>query len=222
MDNTFINTTFSENFLDKDAPQEDTEDTSDDINNTFLLMAPKNAIRSIKKDTPVKSDINRIGAKWTNEEDSQLLDELEQKRKISEIANIHGRTITSIKYRLYHHAYKKMNEQDSTIDELVKFTGLDINELKEGLDKMKLKDSNKKTTRRTEESSIRRSSELGGINESNYNRTDNKKSIEDITKNMEIMKEDIAKIKNDLCNVKKNMQEFKNIIKNMLEMNNRK
>lgn len=53
----------------------------------------------IKNDS--NSSIVNAGARWSNEEDEQLLDEyLNKKMKISEIAKIHGRKVGGIKSRL--------------------------------------------------------------------------------------------------------------------------
>ena len=63
-----------------------------------------------------KSETSRLGMKWDEEEDVNLMIEVTQNMGIDEIANIHKRTISAIKIRIMQHASKLIESGKSTKD----------------------------------------------------------------------------------------------------------
>jgi len=76
-------------------------------------------------------------APWTDKETKQLIKEVKNNLNIEEIANIHKRTINAIKYKLIRYAIDMADtDQTLSLTDISKKTGLSINELKEGFDKL--------------------------------------------------------------------------------------
>jgi hypothetical protein len=76
-------------------------------------------------------------APWTDKETKQLIKEIKNNLTIEEISNIHKRTINAIKYKLIRYAIDLADtDQSLSLNDISKKTGLSINELKEGFDKL--------------------------------------------------------------------------------------
>lgn len=67
----------------------------------------------IKKQTP-----KRHGFKWTYEEDKQLMESASKNMTLEEIANIHNRSVGSIKLRIIANAYNIMKTENKTIEDV--------------------------------------------------------------------------------------------------------
>jgi len=77
-------------------------------------------------------------AKWTKTEFNNLLRECKKTTPISEIAKLHKRTVSAIKYKLYRHAMDLADEnEDITWDELIYETNLPKYDLIDGFTKLK-------------------------------------------------------------------------------------
>jgi len=76
-------------------------------------------------------------APWTDKETKQLIKEVKNNLNIEEISNIHKRTINAIKFKLIRYAIDLADtDQSLSLNDISKKTGLSINELKEGFDKL--------------------------------------------------------------------------------------
>ncbi len=76
-------------------------------------------------------------APWTDKETKQLIKEIKNNLTIEEISNIHKRTINAIKFKLIRYAIDLADtDQSLSLNDISKKTGLSINELKEGFDKL--------------------------------------------------------------------------------------
>jgi hypothetical protein len=87
-------------------------------------------------------ETEKAGLKWLKEEDDKLLNEVNNKLSISDIAKIHKRTETSIKKRIMQHTINLINTEDITIENACIKMNLNIDEFK----KFKEKLESKKTT----------------------------------------------------------------------------
>jgi hypothetical protein len=67
--------------------------------------------------------MSSIGTKWTEEEETQLLSEINKNMKYKDIAIIHNRTINGISARVKHIAYQ-LYQKNNTIDEIMRITKL--------------------------------------------------------------------------------------------------
>ena len=76
------------------------------------------------------AETSQAGKKWSQEEHQQLLEELEKKIDITEIAMIHKRNYGGIKSRINGIAYKMYNDKVS-LDVIYEKTGVDKEELEE-------------------------------------------------------------------------------------------
>lgn len=81
-------------------------------------------LKMIKSQNPEKEYPSNLGAKWTDEEEVQLLQELKDNIDIATIAQTHNRTIGGIQSRQREIAYK-MHLQNISIDEIIEKTKLD-------------------------------------------------------------------------------------------------
>jgi hypothetical protein len=76
-------------------------------------------------------------AKWTETETKQLIKEIKKNMSIEKIANIHKRTINAIKYKLIRYAIDMADEDQSlNLSDISQYTGLSIEDIKEGFDKL--------------------------------------------------------------------------------------
>ena len=78
-------------------------------------------------------ETSRFGLRWTKEEDLQILEELKNNLEITEIAKNHGRSIVSIKCRIYQHCSSLINDGNKTLDDLTKTIKIPLEELKTGI-----------------------------------------------------------------------------------------
>lgn len=90
-------------------------------------------IRIKNKDTNYPSN---MGQKWNNEEESMLLEEINNNTDIEIIAQKHGRTIGGITSRLRKIAYE-MYLNNISIEEIIKLTKLEHNCIEQIIQKKK-------------------------------------------------------------------------------------
>lgn len=82
---------------------------------------------------------NRVGLKWSSEEDSELMSQATTRMTLDDIAHAHKRTITAIKLRIMSNALIMMKEKGLSLDEVSKI----VNISKEDLELHKEREGNK-------------------------------------------------------------------------------
>jgi hypothetical protein len=91
-------------------------------------------------------ETSRIGKKWSNEEDEELMKELIDKKSYEEIALNHKRTIGGIKSRVICLIlYLQYKDKSKTIEELSLEYNIEYDLVLKYINKMKIKDSNEST-----------------------------------------------------------------------------
>tara|TARA_Y100001958_G_scaffold82661_1_gene55970 strand:- start:505 stop:939 length:435 start_codon:yes stop_codon:yes gene_type:complete len=90
----------------------------------------------LKSQNPEKEYPSNVGQKWTDEEESLLLEELSNRIDIEMIARTHERTIGGINSRRREIAYK-LYEKDTSMKEIIMKTKLNEEEIKETINKKK-------------------------------------------------------------------------------------
>lgn len=75
-----------------------------------------------------------VGAKWSNNEELELLDEINENKTVKQIAEKHERTIGGIKSRIRHIAYD-MYKNDIPLSEIENKTRLNKKEIEYLIDK---------------------------------------------------------------------------------------
>lgn len=98
-------------------------------------------LKSIKEKYPDKDYPARLGQRWTDLEDQNLLNELDNNLDINVIANNHKRTIGGINARINEIAYK-MYKSNVNIHEIIKITKLNNEEIDEIILRKKQKINN--------------------------------------------------------------------------------
>ena len=99
-------------------------------------------IANLKKN----EETSRIGKKWSNEEDEELMKELIDKKSYEEIALNHKRTIGGIKSRVICLIlYLQYKDKSKTIEELSLEYNIEYDLVLKYINKMKIKDSNEST-----------------------------------------------------------------------------
>ena len=76
-----------------------------------------------------------MGKPWTQDEMDTLLSELRSKRTDSEIAELHGRTVNSIKFKALGYACDKVLKEGKTKEEIILDLGLSETDLQKEIDK---------------------------------------------------------------------------------------
>ena len=146
-------------------------------------------IRVSNEDTEYPSN---MGQKWSNEEETLLLEELNNNIDIETIAQKHSRTIGGINSRRQEIAYKMYLKNLST-EEIIKQTKLDYDCIKQLIEKKQNKSSKKIKT--------------------NEIKT---KEIDNIF--ISINKNDYVELQNDIKNMKTDIKEIKSILGELVEM----
>lgn len=143
-------------------------------------------LKMIKSKNPDKKYPSNVGQKWTKEEESLLLNELDQNIDLKIIAENHKRTTGGILSRCKMIAYK-MHLNNISHDEILQKTKLDVKTLKQTIEKrdgFQLGVNKKKSTKI---------------------KTEKQTSISNI---------DIIEMKNDIIELKKTINEMSQILKN--------
>ncbi len=143
-------------------------------------------LKMIKSRNPDKKYPSNVGQKWTQDEESLLLNELDQNIDLKIIAENHKRTTGGIKSRCKCIAYK-MHLNNIPHDEILQKTKLDVKTLEQTIEKRnnfqlgvnKKKSTKIKTEKQTSSSNI-----------------------------------DINEMKNDIIELKKTINEMSQILKN--------
>jgi hypothetical protein len=106
-----------------------------DTRTTTRTTTPTTTTTSAKSSYGVQ-DRSRNGIKWTESEIEQLIHEAHDMKSLQEIADIHKRAISSIRYKLLQYA-SKMLRADIHIDSIIKILPLKKKEIIEYVNKMK-------------------------------------------------------------------------------------
>ena len=138
-------------------------------------------LKSLKTKNPEKEYPSNLGAKWSDEEETLLLEELNNNIDIETIAQKHSRTIGGINARRQEIAYKMYLKKIST-EEIIKQTKLDYVSIKQTIEKKQNNNSKKIKTKEIDNVFI-------SINKNDY------KELQNDVNNM---KNDIKVIKNTL------------------------
>jgi hypothetical protein len=89
-----------------------------------------------------KEETSRVGAKWLQEEDDELMREISDKKTYEEIALNHKRTIGGIKSRVINNIlYLQYKNKSKTIDELSSEYNIEIDLVIKYINKMEIRDS---------------------------------------------------------------------------------
>jgi hypothetical protein len=135
---------------------------------------------------------SNMGQKWTYEEETLLLEELNNNIDISTIAEKHNRTIGGIESRRLQIAYKMYLEKKS-IEEIIKKTKLDYDCIKQKIEKTQ------KIGKKNTDTQI--DNVLITINKNNYLELQN----------------DVKKMKNDINEIKNTLGELVEMLKAVYE-----
>ena len=106
----------------------------------FFLMATASQVLQIIT-LQKNPETERHGLKWMKEEDDELLEEVNNKKSIDDIAKNHKRTPSSIKLRIMQHTVNLITSDEISIEEACIKMNIDINEFK----KFKKKQESKKS-----------------------------------------------------------------------------
>lgn len=154
-----------------------------------------------------KSEIypSNRGHKWTEAEESLLLEELNNGLSLDVIAKSHGRTIGGISSRCKEIAYK-MYLKEISMEEIVKQTKLDEEAVKEWIEKKQNKKTKKndKKEKAKEEKESKETKEGNGDNKSDNNNLDiieMKNDIKDIKKSIEYIMDLISDLNHSINNI---------------------
>lgn len=71
----------------------------------------------------------RVGVKWTEEENDQLMKEVMEGMDLEEIAKKHQRTITGVKSRVMSNALTIMNERDLSLQDVAKLVHISLEDM---------------------------------------------------------------------------------------------
>jgi hypothetical protein len=89
-----------------------------------------------------KEETSRVGAKWLQEEDDELMREISDKKTFEEIALNHKRTIGGIKSRLINNIlYLQYKNKSKTIEELSSEYNIEIDLVIKYINKLEIRDS---------------------------------------------------------------------------------
>ena len=136
---------------------------------------------------------SNMGEKWNDEEETLLLQELNDNIDISIIAQKHNRTIGGINSRRREIAYK-MYLKNTSIEEIIKQTKLDNNCIQQTIQKRQ--NNNSKKNKTTEADNV-----FISINKNDY--------IE--------LKNDVKNMKNDIKQIKNTLGELVEMMKSVYE-----
>jgi len=97
-----------------------------------------------------KTGLTRIGEAWTSEEETAILSKLAQQISLQDIANDHGRTISSIKSRLKSIAIEMVQKQ-IPFEQIQTITSITQKEIEEFLEKKKTYERKETQTKHSHE-----------------------------------------------------------------------
>lgn len=133
-------------------------------------------------------ETSRIGAKWSVEEDEELIKELINKKSYEEIALNHKRTIGGIKSRVICNVlYLQYKDKSKTIEELSLEYNIEIDLVIKYINKVKSKDSNDSTI-------------LKYIDKKEFNDSEIKTKV-----NIEILYDKIISLENRMLSIEKKL-----------------
>lgn len=101
-----------------------------------------NFMNLVKIQNPGKEYPSKMGQKWTDEEETLLLEELNKNMDIETISQTHNRTIGGINARLRDIAYK-MYLKNISMEEIIKKTKLNPEYIRQTIEKKQNNNSNK-------------------------------------------------------------------------------
>lgn len=143
-----------------------------------------------------KSEIypSNRGHKWTEAEESLLLEELNSGLSLDVIADFHNRTLKGISSRCGEIAYK-MYLKDIPVEEIINQTKLDEDAIKQVIERKDYR----KTKKSENKEKKGKSNEDNNVMENNGNPTE---------KEISKMKKEIGEIKNDIKDLKKTIADL--------------
>jgi len=101
-------------------------------------------VNMVKVQNPEIENTSKVGHKWTDEEETLLLEELNKNMDIEIISQKHNRTVGGINSRRRELAYK-MYLKNVSMEEIVKRTKLDDELIRETIEKRQYNNPNKIT-----------------------------------------------------------------------------
>ena len=114
------------------------------INETRPQMCELPSIDMHMQTMKITHDKSRNGIKWSESEIEQLIHEAQDMKSLQEIAEIHKRAISSVRYKLLQYAIRLLNA-DIHIDSIVKILPLKKKEITDYSNKMKEETEDKQT-----------------------------------------------------------------------------
>ncbi len=147
-----------------------------------------------------KSEIypSNRGHKWTEAEESLLLEELNSGLSLDVIADFHNRTLGGISSRCGEIAYK-MYLKDIPVEEIINQTKLDEDAIKQVIER--------KDYRKTKKSENKEKKEKKEKAKEDNNVMDNKK-VNNVDREISKMKKEISEMKNDIKDLKKTIADL--------------
>ena len=150
-----------------------------------------NFMNLVKIQNPGKEYPSKMGQKWTDEEESLLLEELNKNMDIETISQTHNRTIGGINARLRDIAYK-MYLKNISMEEIIKKTKLNPEYIRQTIEKKQNNNSKKIAEVKNQVIAV------------------------DIKKNISIENE-ITEMKNEIKSLKNTIQELVEMMKAVYE-----
>ena len=112
-------------------------------------------LKKLKSQNPDKDYPSNVGQKWNDEEETLLIEELDKNIDIDTIAKNHNRTTGGINTRRKDIAYK-MHLQNISIQDIIKYTKLNEDQIKEIIKKKQTITTNNTLTDTNTQFSIER------------------------------------------------------------------
>jgi polyhydroxyalkanoate synthesis regulator phasin len=81
----------------------------------------------------------KVGMRWTNEEDEELMVRVKDKMELCEIARIHQRTMGGIKSRIIHNGWKMVKEGKLSVEEVTDLLNVSVEDIKKYNEKQEKK-----------------------------------------------------------------------------------
>lgn len=100
-------------------------DTNTNSESKSDTMSIRSNIQALKE----KPETARVGVKWTNEENAELMRQAQEGMPFSEIATLHQRTVGGVKSHIMLNALRLMNEQDMSLEDAAKLVHISVEDL---------------------------------------------------------------------------------------------
>jgi len=116
------------------------------------MMDIRSRINNLKE----QPETARVGVKWTEEENNQLMMKvMEDNMDLEDIAKEHKRTVGAVKSRIMMNALRMMNDKNITLQDVAKLVHIPENDIENYKQKQEIKNDKqeKKVLKKTKESS---------------------------------------------------------------------